>query len=118
MEITLTDSKNLKYIQIENFNVEPQRDSNIVVPTVCALLKNNIVHIIHHIFGRIYFTRLKRISRKKSMEGLPENLPELEEHRLIFLLNKANKIPRVQTADVSKFARGFMLQMDFAFLKF
>ena len=49
------------------------------------------------------------------MEGLPENLPELEEPCPICLLNKATKIPRGPTTDVSKFASGFMLQMDFSF---
>ena len=47
------------------------------------------------------------------MEGLPENLPELEEPCLICLLTKATKIPRGPTTDVSKFAPGLMLQMDF-----
>ena len=49
------------------------------------------------------------------MEGLPENLPELEEPCPICILTKATKISRGPTTDVSKFAPGFMLQMDFAF---
>ena len=32
---------NLEYLQIETFKVNPQRNSNIVVPTVCALSKKN-----------------------------------------------------------------------------
>ena len=48
------------------------------------------------------------------MEGLPKNLPELEEPCPICLLTKATKTPRVPTTDVSKFAPGFMLQMDFS----
>ena len=55
------------------------------------------------------------MARKGLMEGLPENLPELEETFPICLLTKATKIPRGPTTDVSKFAPGFMLQMDFAF---
>ena len=47
------------------------------------------------------------------MEGLPENLPELEEPCPICLLTKATKIYRGPTTDVFKFAPGFMLQMDF-----
>ena len=43
------------------------------------------------------------------------NLPELEEPCLICLLTKATKISRGPTTYVSKFAPGFMLQMDFAF---
>ena len=55
------------------------------------------------------------MARKGLMEGLPENLPELEEPCPICLLTKATKISRGPTTDVSKFAPGFMLQMDFAF---
>ena len=51
------------------------------------------------------------------MEGLPENLPELEEPCPICLLTKATKISRGPTTDVSKFAPGFMLQMDSSMLK-
>ena len=39
----------------------------------------------------------------------------MEEPCPIFILNTATIIPRVPTTDVSKFAPGFMLQMDFAF---
>ena len=49
------------------------------------------------------------------MEGVPENLPELEEPYLIYLLTKATKIPRGSTTDLSKIAPEFMLQIDFAF---
>ena len=52
---------------------------------------------------------------KGLMEGLPENLPELEEPCHICVLTKATIISRVPTTDVSKFAPGFMLQTDFAF---
>ena len=49
------------------------------------------------------------------MEGLPENIPYLEEPFPICLLTKATKIPRGPTTDVSKSPPGFMLQMDFDF---
>ena len=55
------------------------------------------------------------MSRKGLLEGLPENLSELEEPCTICLLNKATKIPRGPTTDVLKFSPGFMLQMDFSF---
>ena len=54
------------------------------------------------------------MERKVLVDGLPENLPELEEPCLICLLTKATEIPRGPTTDVSKFAPGFMIQMDFA----
>ena len=49
------------------------------------------------------------------MEGLPENLHELEDPCPIYILTKATKIPRGPTTDVSKFSPGFILQMYFAF---
>ena len=49
------------------------------------------------------------MTRKGFMEGPLENIPELEKPCPIFLLTKANKIPRGPTTDVSKFAPGFML---------
>ena len=55
------------------------------------------------------------MARKGIMEGLPENLPELEEPYPICILTKATEISKGPTTDVSKFSPGFMLQMDFAF---
>ena len=49
------------------------------------------------------------------MEGLPENLPDLEETCNICLLTKQTKIPRDTTTDISEFAPGFRIQMDFSF---
>ena len=48
------------------------------------------------------------------MEGLPKNLPDLEEPFHICLLTKATTIPRGPTIYVSKFEPGVMLQMYFA----
>ena len=59
------------------FKVNPNRDRNIVVPTICELSKQNLSHIIHQSFGHLSITRLKIITRKGLMEGLPENIPEL-----------------------------------------
>ena len=39
---------NLDYLQIKIIKVKPQRNSNIVVPTFCALSEQNPYHIIHH----------------------------------------------------------------------
>ena len=43
------------------------------------------------------------------MEGLPRNLPDLEELYPICILTKETKIQRNLTIDVSKFRPGFML---------
>ena len=55
------------------------------------------------------------IGKKILMEGLPENIPELEEPWPIFLLTKATKTPIGPTTDVSNPPPGFMLQTYFAF---
>ena len=55
------------------------------------------------------------MKRKGLLEGLPTNLPELEEPCPICLLTKATNIPRGPTTDVSNFVPVSMLQMDFAF---
>ena len=55
------------------------------------------------------------MTRKLILAGLPENLLELEEPCPFCLLTKAIKIPRGPTTIVSKFAPGFILQMNFAF---
>ena len=66
-------------------------------------------------FGRVSITRLKQMSRKVLLEGLPENIPELEEPCPICLLTKATKICRSSITDVSKTFPGFMLQIYFSF---
>ena len=49
------------------------------------------------------------------VEGLPENLIDLEDPCPIFLFTKATKILRGSTINVYKFLPGFMLHMDFVF---
>ena len=78
--------KNLDCLQINIFKVNPHRDSNIFVPTFCALSKQNIYQIIHHRFGRVSITGLKQMARRGIMEGIPENIPYLEEPCPIFSL--------------------------------
>ena len=52
---------------------------------------------------------------KGLLEGLIENLPDLEEPCPIFLRTKATTIPRSATTDALKCAPVFMLQIDFVF---
>ena len=87
----------------------------IVVPTVCGLSKQTLSQLILQCFGQVSITRLKRMARKGLIEGLTENLPEVEEPCPICIFTKATIISRGPTTDVSKLASGFMLQMDFAF---
>ena len=71
--------KNLDYIQIEIFKVNPHIDKNIFAPTIYGISKQNHSQLIYRRFGHVSITRLKRVARKGLMEGLPENIPELEE---------------------------------------
>ena len=106
---------NIDYLQLEMVNINPHRDKNIFVPTVCGISKQTLPQLIHQRFGHVSITRLKRMSRKGLMEGLQENLPELEESCHICILTKATKIPRGPTTYVSNSPPGFTLQMDFTF---
>ena len=53
------------------------------------------------------------MARKGLMEGLPKNLPDLEETCPIFILTKETKTSEGLTVDVSKIYPGFILHMDF-----
>ena len=55
------------------------------------------------------------MARKGLIEGLPENIPDLQELCPICLFTKATKIPRGPTTDISTFSPCFILQMDFSF---
>ena len=54
------------------------------------------------------------MTRKVLMEGLPANIPDLEQPCHICLLTK-EKITRGPTTDVSKCSPGFMINMNLAF---
>ena len=76
---TYQTQNNIDYLKIKIIKFNSHRDRHIIVTTVCAQPKNNILQIIHQHFGHVSITILKRIARKGLMEGLPENLPDLEE---------------------------------------
>ena len=50
--------KNFDYLQILVIKFNSQINSNVVVPTVCDLLKQNIYQIIHQLFGHFSISRL------------------------------------------------------------
>ena len=70
-----TRFKSLVYLQIKIVRFNPQRNSNIYVPTVCDLLKQSIYQPIHQRFGLVSISRLNgwqdkyswRISQKISL---------------------------------------------------
>ena len=98
-----------------NCQSQPSKIQEYCCPNCLCTIKTKLSQLIYQRFGRIYNSRLKRISRKVIMEVLPKILPDLGKPCYICLLNKATKINRVTTPDVSKFAPGFMLRMDFFF---
>ena len=110
------NQNNLDQRQIKIVKVNPQRNRNIVVPTVNSLSKQNVSQIIHQRFGHVSIVRTKRMARKGLTESLPTNIPDLQQPFPIFLLTKAKKITSGPTIYVSKFAHGFILQIDFPFL--
>ena len=104
---------------MEIFKVNPQRNSNDVVPTFSSLSKQKIYHLIRKFSVHVSIARLKQMSRKGLMEGLPTHLPGLEDPCPICLLNKENKIPRGPTIDDSRFPLGscFICILRFSMLK-
>ena len=67
---------NPEHFKIELVKVNPQRDRNIFVPTVCSLSKQNPSQIIHQRFGHVSTDRIKRMAMKGLMESLQTNIPE------------------------------------------
>ena len=59
---------NLDHFQPIIVRNNPHRDKNTVVSTVCGISKQTLFQLIHQIFGHIYITRLKWISRKGLLE--------------------------------------------------
>ena len=47
---------NLDYLQLEIFKINPHRDKNLVVPTVCGLSKQTLSQLIHQHFGHVSIT--------------------------------------------------------------
>ena len=65
---------NLDYLQLEIVKINPHRNNNLFVPTVCGISKQTLSQLINQHSVHVYITRLKRMARKGLMEGLPENL--------------------------------------------
>ena len=59
--------KNLDYLQIEIVKVNPHRDKNIVVPTVCGLSKENISQLIHQLFFSCLCYQIKTNGKKRTL---------------------------------------------------
>ena len=66
------------YLQIKIVKFNPHRNSSIFVPTFCALSKQNLSQLIHKCFSHVYIAKLKLMAIKGLMEGLLQNIPDLE----------------------------------------
>ena len=63
--------KNLEYLKIAIFKVNPHRYNNIVFPTVFAISKQNLLQLIRQCFVHISITITKKMTRRELMEGIP-----------------------------------------------
>ena len=71
--------KKLDYPQIKIVKVNPKRNKDIVVSTVCVSSKNNLSQRIHQCFGHALITSLSTMVIKVLMQGITKNLPDVEE---------------------------------------
>ena len=55
------------------------KETVTILSQLSVQFQNNISQLIHKSFGHISINRLKQMTRKGIMEGLPENIPDLEE---------------------------------------
>ena len=86
-----------------------------MVPIFCGLSEKNLSQIIHQRFGHILITRIRQMARKGLMICILRNIPDVYELWTICLSNKETKMTRGMIIDVSKFAPGFMLEINFSF---
>ena len=63
----------------KKFSISILTETRILLSQLSVDFKKTLSRLIHHRFGHVSITRLKQIARKGLMEGLPENLPKLEE---------------------------------------
>ena len=92
---------NLDHLQIKIVKVKPERNRNIVAPSICGLLKRNLSQRINQNFVSVSITGLIQISRKGLITGLPTNISDLEEPCHICIFTKSTKMNRGLTIDVS-----------------
>ena len=74
----LRTRNNLYYIQIKIVKVNPQKNRNIVLPTLCGLSKNNLYSLIHQQIGHVFISSPRLMARKLLKHFLPKQIPDLE----------------------------------------
>ena len=71
--------KNWTILKSRFVKVNPKRNKDIVVSTVCVSSKNNLSQRIHQCFGHALITSLSTMVIKVLMQGITKNLPDVEE---------------------------------------
>ena len=66
---------NNHYLQLEIFNINPQRDNNIVVPTINILTKHTLYQLINQRFGHVYITHTKLNGKERTHGRSPRKFP-------------------------------------------
>ena len=87
----------------------------LVTQNDCVISTQDTLKLIHQRFGHISIPSIWRMKNNILVEVLNTKLSQLEEPCAIFLMTKANIIPRGTAVDVSKCFPYFMNQMDFSF---
>ena len=68
------NQKNLDYLEIKNFKVNPHRYRNIFVPTVCALSKKNLSEYSSAFCSCLYY-QTKKNDKKRTHVRSPRKYP-------------------------------------------
>ena len=64
----------MDYLQIEDIKVKLYGNKDIVVQTICDLLKQNISQLVHEHFFRVSISRFKTMLKKGIMKVLPKKI--------------------------------------------
>ena len=89
MEITIPDSQQSRLSSNRKCHQNLSKRQEYFCLNFLRNTKKNLSQLINQSFGHVYINILNQMTRKGLMEGLQENLPELEEPWPICLMNKA-----------------------------
>ena len=92
---TYHTQNNFDYLQIDIFKVNPQRDSNIVVPNVCSLSKNNLSAYSSSFWSCLYY-QTKTNDKKRTHGTSPIKYPWLGRTLNYLYIDQGIKFPEVQ----------------------
>ena len=72
--------------------------------------------LVHQKWGHQSNKQLNQLARRGLIDEMPRSIPELEDDFPICTMTKATKLPQNPSIDVTDFAPGFLLHMDFTFV--